>query len=70
MHAADLIPLAVLAAGYLLSCAIWPYRACRRCSGTGKLRSPFGRAFRHCPRCGNTGQRARIGHRIVSRGRR
>ncbi|MEV4511361.1 hypothetical protein AB0K00_20590 [Dactylosporangium sp. NPDC049525] len=53
--------LLILAAGYAASCAWWPFAACRRCSGTAKLRSPFGRAFRLCPRCKGTGRRLRLG---------
>ncbi|MEU0560928.1 hypothetical protein [Dactylosporangium sp. NPDC006015] len=52
------------AAFYAASCAWWPFKACRRCSGAGKLRSPFGRAFRLCPRCKGTGRRLRLG-RVV-----
>lgn len=67
------VVLLVLAAGYAASCAWWPFVACRRCSGTAKLRSPFGRAFRPCPRCKGTGRRLRLGRRLhnaVSRVRR
>ncbi|HEY0641568.1 MAG TPA: hypothetical protein VGD67_28405 [Pseudonocardiaceae bacterium] len=48
---------------YVASCAIWPFTACRRCSGAGKRRAPLGRAFRHCPRCQGTGHRLRLGRR-------
>ena len=30
----------VWTAGYLFACWWWPYRACRRCHGAGKLPSP------------------------------
>ncbi|MCP9951418.1 hypothetical protein [Actinomadura madurae] len=57
--------LAILAAaGYLLHCVIWPYRACRKCSGAGRFRSPSGRAWRYCNRCGGRGAQLRVGRRI------
>ena len=59
----------MLAAGSLLTCWWWPYRAHRRCRGTGKLRSPAGRAFRSCPGCGGTGRVLRAGRRLWSAGR-
>jgi hypothetical protein len=32
--------------GYVLACIIWPFRARGGCSGTGKRRSPGGKAWR------------------------
>lgn len=52
------------AAGYVVACAIWPFAACRWCSGTGKRRSPTGKAWRPCGRCGGKGRRVRLGRRI------
>jgi PHP family Zn ribbon phosphoesterase len=49
---------------YIGACAFWPFAACRRCSGSGKLRSPSGKAWRSCPRCGGSGKRVRVGRRI------
>lgn len=49
---------------YLGACAFWPFAACRRCSGTAKLKSPTGKAWRPCPRCGGTGRRVRVGRRV------
>ena len=46
-----------------LGCWLWPFGACRRCNGTGKRRSPFGRAFGLCRRCDGDGRRLRIGRR-------
>ena len=54
---------------YAAMCALWPYRAHGRCHGTGKLRSPGGRAFRACPGCGGTGRVLRAGRRLWSAGR-
>lgn len=68
---AHLLALALLAAvAYAITCLIWPYGNCRRCHGTGKLRSPFGGdAYRRCPRCKATGARLRIGRRAFARWR-
>jgi hypothetical protein len=46
---------------YAFACWVWPFRACRRCDGSGRRRSPSGRAFRLCPRCRGTGRRLRAG---------
>lgn len=55
----------VVAGLYLGSLAIWPYTACGRCSGAGKRRSPSGKAWRPCPRCGGTGRKERLGRRLL-----
>ena len=52
--------------GYLLGCWLWPFGACRKCHGSGKRRSPFGRAFGLCRRCGGDGRRLRVGRRIIN----
>lgn len=57
----------VVAAGYLLACRIWPFGACFKCHGDGKLRSPSGKAWRQCKRCNSTGGRLRIGRRVLNR---
>ena len=54
----------VLAAGYVLAVAVWPFTAHRRCNGSGKLRSPGGRSWRRCPGCGGTGRKLRLGRRV------
>src|SRR5205814_8796513 len=51
---------------YALGCTIWPFKACRRCNGTGKRRSPSGKAFKLCRRCRGTGRRLRIGRRAYN----
>lgn len=61
---------AVWLALYVLACVVWPFAACRRCDGTGKRRSPSGRAWRPCGRCGGAGRRVRLGRRVwPTRGR-
>jgi len=57
--------LTILATGgYLVAVAVWPFTAHRRCNGTGKLRSPGGRAWRTCRGCGGTGRKLRSGRRV------
>ena len=58
-----------LAGLYAAACVLWPYAACGRCGGDGKLRSPSGKAFRRCRRCAGTGQRERLGRRLLTRRR-
>ncbi|WP_152363821.1 hypothetical protein [Microlunatus speluncae] len=71
MSTAELV-LAVLAVAvgggllYALACRIWPFAACRRCTGSGKRRSPGGKAWRDCGRCKGTGKRLRVGWRLVN----
>jgi hypothetical protein len=55
-----------LGAGYIAACVIWPFRACRRCGGSGRFLSPTGRAWRHCTRCAGTGAKLRLGRRIFN----
>ncbi|WP_067807552.1 hypothetical protein [Actinomadura formosensis] len=62
--AAWLLLAALGAGGYLLHCVIWPYRACRKCDGAGRFRSPSGRAWRYCNRCAGKGAQLRTGRRI------
>lgn len=50
--------------GYLTLIAVWPFKACRRCTGTGKRASPVGRALRVCPRCHGSGLRLRAARRV------
>lgn len=59
-------------AGYVAVCAFWPFTACRLCSGSGKRRSPSGKAFRICPRCKGSARRLRTGRRawLLVTGRR
>lgn len=61
------ITLLAVALCYALACWIWPFKACRKCDGTGKKRSPSGRAFRLCRRCDGTGRRLRAGRWIYNR---
>lgn len=58
-----LLALAAVAwmAGYCVACWVWPFKACPRCKGTGKRRSPSGKRFRLCRKCDATGRRLRAG---------
>jgi hypothetical protein len=60
------LALTVATLCYSLGCWLWPFGACRKCSGSGKRRSPFGRTFGLCRRCGGDGRRLRIGRRIIN----
>ena len=65
--ASTLIPITLLVTlGYAAACAWWPFRACRTCDGTGRRRSPSGRAWRYCRRCKGTGARLRLGRLIFN----
>lgn len=44
----------------------WPRAKCRKCKGTGKFRSPTGKAWRRCPRCKGSQDRRRLGRRIYN----
>lgn len=46
--------------GNTITVAIWPFKRCRTCHGTGTLRSPIVRAVRLCRRCESTGLRPRL----------
>lgn len=52
--------------GYAMACWIWPFAACKRCKGSGRKKSPSGRAFRTCKKCKGTGKRIRTGRRIFN----
>jgi hypothetical protein len=65
--AALVVLVLLLLAGYGALARIWPYRACRRCTGSGKRRAPGGRTWRSCTRCGATGQRLRFAARAARR---
>ncbi len=54
---------AIWLACYVVACAVWPLRSCERCSGTGKRRSPSGKAWRRCGRCGGDGTSIRAGRK-------
>lgn len=57
--------LVAITFGYVSACVIWPFKACRRCEGSGKRPALFGgRAFRICPRCGGNGRRLRTGRAV------
>lgn len=52
--------------GYTVECWWYPFVGCRRCHGTGKLRSVFSdKTFRLCRRCNGTGRVLRPGRKVV-----
>lgn len=57
--------IALLVAGYLASCLVWPWRSCPRCEG-GKHRAGHKRGvWRDCRRCGGSGKRRRAGRYLI-----
>jgi hypothetical protein len=52
-----------LAAAYLVSCVLYPYRRCRICDGRGHHLSSFLRVIRPCARGEGTGCQLRTGRR-------
>ncbi len=58
------LSLAGYAVSYVVGCVVFPFTACHRCTGSGKRRSPGGRAFGLCGRCAGSGRRVRTGRRM------
>lgn len=56
--------LAVYAGGYTVAQIVWPFANCRRCEGSGRHRSPSGKAWRNCRKCQGNGRRLRLGRKI------
>lgn len=61
-----ILALVAVTVCYLVACAVWPFRACRRCGGAGKSRSPTGRTFHYCTHCKGTGAQLRAGRRLFT----
>ncbi|WP_156960258.1 hypothetical protein [Amycolatopsis taiwanensis] len=61
-----IIVMLFVALGYVWSCAVYPYKACRACRGVGFFRSPIFRAIRLCRRCDGTGRTLRAGRRVYN----
>ena len=61
-----LLILTIVTLGYLLQCWLYPFVSCRRCGGTGRHRSPIGRAFRLCRHCDGDGRRLRPGRHVIN----
>jgi len=61
-------------AGYLIHCALWPYKPCRLCHGRKRHMAPTAsdersEAYRHCVWCKGSGERLRLGTRFLRRHR-
>jgi len=56
----------VAGAVYWVACLLWPFASCVKCNGDGKTRSPSGKAWRECRRCGGTGRRLRWGRHVIN----
>jgi hypothetical protein len=50
---------------YLGECLVWPYARCPRCDG-GRMYSPDRKSWRPCRRCRGSGQRLRVGRRLLN----
>ena len=61
-----IVAAAVWVAGYSLACHLWPFTACNHCHGSGRRRSPTGRAFGDCRRCKGSGRQIRLGRRVLN----
>jgi DnaJ-class molecular chaperone len=60
----------IVIAGYALSCWIFPWTHCHRCSGSGRRHLGNRKVFRDCRRCDGTGRRLRIGRLVFNYFRR
>lgn len=61
MQTVELILIGLVVLGvYVGFCRVFPFASCRRCSGSGKYRSPSGKAYRWCGRCKGSGRRVRV----------
>jgi DnaJ-class molecular chaperone len=53
---------------YFGHCYVFPRRDCRRCKGSGKIRSgTVRRTFYPCPRCSGDGWQLRRGSRLLGK---
>jgi hypothetical protein len=53
---------------YALMCVIFPFRACRKCSGRGTRHNRLiGGGFRQCTRCAGTGRAVRPGRKLLEK---
>lgn len=57
---------AVVAAGYGVSCWLWPLTACTKCEGTGRWSRSDGKVWADCRRCKGAGKRIRAGRRVAN----
>lgn len=66
VYAVVILFAVIVTACYFLGCWLYPFGICRRCKGSGKRRSPFGRSFGLCRRCDGDGRRLRISRHIIN----
>lgn len=64
LYAAGVV--AVAAAGYALSCWVWPFARCWACEGTARRSRADGKVWRPCRWCRGTGRRLRVGRRLYN----
>ncbi|WP_433328211.1 hypothetical protein [Spirillospora sp. CA-294931] len=63
------VTLLAMAALTVWACSVYtyPFRPCRRCSGTGRKTGSNRRRFGPCTRCSGTGRTQRLGSRTAHR---
>lgn len=64
-----IILIIAVAVAYRLSLALWPYTACRTCSGSGRNAGSNRRRWGACRVCGGSGRKERLGVRVLNRRR-
>ena len=69
LASALLLPALLMTLGYLGSCVVWPFKACRTCQGHGQFQGFLG-GIRLCGACDGTGLRLRFGRRVINTVRR
>jgi DnaJ-class molecular chaperone len=52
---------------YVVSVFLWPYARCRVCRGSTTSRGSSRHRWNVCGRCGGSGQRVRLGARLLGR---
>lgn len=62
--------LLAVAAGYALSCWVWPFTVCWACEGSGRRARGDGRVWRSCRWCRGMGRRLRFGRWLHNRASR
>ena len=60
-----IIVVGICGVGYRLSLAIWPYTACKRCSGGGRNAGSNRHRWGACRKCGGSGRKERLGVRLL-----
>jgi hypothetical protein len=62
-----LLAVVIVTPLYYVACMLWPFTHCRRCRGSGRRRSPFGKNYGRCRRCKGRGERLRLGRKVINK---